>query len=162
MNRPLILAAASLCALIALHAPASQPFARPEVIRWGATTAELERALAAGKLCKTMTTRPIVPAFLDHVKDKQVQIDCDGFVFQGAPRWVEFVIGDDSLEMVWVMTTQEEESLTRSMIAAYGEPTHRSAKYTAFANHGAALRFKTAEVLFYSERVAGEAERWFE
>lgn len=149
MRRLPYFALASFCAFVAVRAFATEPFARPEVIRWGATTVELERALADGKLCKTMTTRPIVPPFLDHMKDKQVQIDCDGFQFIGAPRWAEFVIGDDSLEMVWIMTTKdEEESLTRAMI-------------TAFASHGAALRFRPAEVLYYSERMSGEAQEWF-
>jgi hypothetical protein len=155
--------AAFLLAALPVALPGDTPFARPELMRWGATTAELERALTDGKLCtKEMRTRPIVPPFLDHVKDRQVQIDCDGFMFQGKPRWVEFVIGDDSLEMVWVMTTkEEEEALTRAMIAAYGAPSHETKEYTAFVKHRAALRFKPAEVLFYSERIAGEAEGWF-
>jgi len=143
-----------------------QPFARPEIMRWGSTTAQLERTLQDAKLCtRKQLTRPIVPPFLDHVdrvKGEQVQIDCDGFLFLGQPRWAEFVIGEDSLEMVWIMTTKEEEKdIERAMIAAYGEPSHRTRDYTAFAKHGAALRFKPAEVLFYSPRVAAEAEGWF-
>lgn len=150
-------------AMITASAESAETFAKPAVMRWGSTTAQVERALEEGKLCtKSRVTRPIVPAFLDHVKGKQVQVDCDGFIFLGKPRWVEFVIGDDSLEMVWIMTTkEEEEDIERAMIDALGEPSYRTAEYTAFTNHGAALRFKPAEVLFYSPRVAKEAEGWF-
>jgi hypothetical protein len=152
----------ALCACAVAIAFADEPFSRPGVIRWGASAAEMQQTLSAGKLCTTMKTRPIVPPFLDHVKQAQVQIDCDGFPFMGKPRWAEFVIGDDSLEMVWIMTTKEEEqALARAMQAAYGEPTHRNSLYSAFAKNGAALRFKPAEVLFYSDRLREEAEGWF-
>jgi hypothetical protein len=160
-----IVAAISLAAVLSTIAGAQGPgaFARPEIMRWGSTAAQLERTLRSQKLCtRKQLTRPIVPPFLDHVKNGQVQIDCDGFLFLGQPRWTEFVIGDDSLEMVWIMTTKEEEKdIERAMIAVYGEPSHRTREYTAFAQHGAALRFQPAEVLFYSPRIAAEAEGWF-
>jgi hypothetical protein len=126
---------------------------RPEVFRWGATVAATQSAIT----CRTMNTRRIDPPFLDNVKEKQMQIDCDGFMFQGKPRWTEFVFRDDSLEMVWIMTTKEDEpAILASMKAAFGDPTHQNAKYIAFERYGTALRLDKAEVLFYSPRLAGE------
>jgi hypothetical protein len=130
----------------------AEPFAKPAVIQFGASAAELEHAFEG--LCKTLTTRPVEPPFLPEVK-RQTQIDCDGFEFAGKPRWAEFVIGDDSLEMVWIMTEADEhERILAAMTAVYGAPTHRNNLYDAFAGHRAALRSTPHEVLFYSERLA--------
>jgi hypothetical protein len=144
-------------ALLVLPAAGSTTFVRPEVIRFGATAAELQAALSAGSACKTMKLRPIVPPFLPDTRKGQVQIDCDGFAFMGKPRWTEFVIGDDALEMVWILTTREEqETLRAAMIAAYGQPSHVNATYVAFTQARAALRLDKPEVLFYSERQAAQ------
>ena len=141
---------------------AGDTFTRPEVIRWGSGIAELEGALSAGKLCERRNTRRIDPPFLEDIHDRQMQIDCEGFPFMGKPRHVEFVIGDDSLEMVWIMTTAAEaDALIEAMTHAYGAPTRRSAKYVAFERERAALRFQPAEVLFYSPRVAASVESEF-
>lgn len=130
-------------------------FVRPEVVRFGASAESVQRALGDTAACKTMKLRPIIPPFLPDIRTGQVQVDCDGFVFMGKPRWTEFVIGDDSLEMVWILTTREEqETLRVAMIAAYGQPSHVNAKYVAFASHYAALRLDKPEVLFYSKRQA--------
>ena len=81
----------------------------------------------------------------------------------GKPRWAEFVIGDDSLEMVWILTTREEEKTLRAaMIAAYGPPSLENDKYVAFASAYAALRLDKPEVLFYSERYAAQLLAGFE
>ncbi len=137
---------------------AAETFAMPDLIRWGATTAELEQALA-GKCANGLSTRPIEPPFLPVVESKQVQIDCDGFEFMGAPRWVEFVIGDDRLQMVWLMVEDEDqEMIVAAMTAAYGEPSGENAKYIAYAQKRAAWRFVPAEVLFYAE----ELDSWIE
>lgn len=47
------------------------------------------------------------------------------------------------------------------MIREYGAPTHRNAKFVAFAGAHAALRTDVPEVLFYSPRVASAVEGWF-
>jgi hypothetical protein len=84
-----------------------------------------------------------------------MQIDCDGFPFLGKARWAEFVIGDDSLEMVWIMTAADEDrTILKVMTAAYGPPTRRNGKYDAFTRDRAALRHDRHEVLFYSEKLA--------
>src|ERR1700749_4870387 len=105
----------------------------PDVIRWGASTAQMQTAVA-GK-CTPMVTRPIDPPFLDNTK-KQMQIDCENFLFQGKPRHAEFVIGDDQLKMVWIMTGADEDAALRNaMTAEYGLPDHRNRKYDAFVSH---------------------------
>jgi tetratricopeptide (TPR) repeat protein len=134
---------------------------KPNVIRYGATVAEMQTALAG--LCKTMKTRRIEPTDLPYVKVKQVQIDCDGFAFLGKPRRAEFVFRDDSLELVWIITSAEERaSILRAMADANGAPTQRNNRYVAFANNRTALRLDRPGVLFYSERLAPHTRSWFE
>lgn len=135
---------------------------KPAVIRYGATVAETQAALA--NTCKSLTARRIDPPFqiLHDIKDKQMQLDCDGFPFQGKPRWAEFIFADDSLEMVWIMTTAEEEqSMLQTMTALLGAPTHRNRQFVALTKERAALRLDKPEVLFYSEKLAPRLLPWF-
>ncbi len=144
-----MLASLALAAALAAEPGEAAPF-KPEVIRWGATTAELEAALQ-GKCAKGYKIRPIDPPFLEDIKDRQLQLDCDGFEFMGAPRWTEFVIGDGRLKMVWLMVKPEDQdAVVAAMTKAYGAPTSRNSTYVAFANARAAWRFKPAEILFYA------------
>ncbi|MBI1330120.1 MAG: hypothetical protein GC166_09485 [Alphaproteobacteria bacterium] len=139
----------------------AEPFAKPDLIRFGASTADMQAALQ-GKCAKSVL-RDIVPPFLPRVKDRQVQIDCDGFPFMGKPRWAEFVIGDDRLQMVWIMTDKSEEAtLYAAMVEAYGAPTHRNAQYDAFTQVRAALRKDRAEILFYAAELDGDMPEFSE
>ncbi len=112
----------------------------PAVIQWGASQAQMEKALA--NVCVNgFKTRPIDPPFLPYVETAQVQIDCDGFDFMGAPRWTEFVIGDDRLQMVWIMVeADEQETIVAALNEAYGAPSGRNGGYIAFAQNRAAWR----------------------
>ena len=135
-------------------------FARPPIIRFGAGVSELEQSL--GESCGSLDTREIDPPFLPDVERRQMQIDCDGFEFRGRPRWAEFVFRDDSLVMVWILTTAEEEAeILTAMTAAYGEPSHRGADWFGFVDHLAAIRRDKPEVLFYSEALADVYREWF-
>ena len=137
----------------------AEPFERPGVIRWGASVAELERALAAQ--CQKLDTRRIDPPFLSGVKSEQLQIDCDGFQFRHRGRHVEFVIRDNRLVMVWLMVQpDEQESILRDMRKALGEPSRSNGKYIAFEGHRTAWRFKPAEILFYSPDLDDEVSDW--
>ena len=137
-----------------------EPFERPGVIRWGASAAELERALAAQ--CPKLNTRRIDPPFLSGVKSEQLQIDCDGFQFRHRGRHVEFVIRDDRLVMVWLMVEPEEQDgIVRDMRKALGPPTRSNGKYIAFESHRTAWRFKPAEILFYGPELDEEVTGWF-
>ena len=81
-----------------------------------------------------------------------MQIDCDGLEFRGQPRWTEFVFRDDSLVMVWILTTAEEEpEILAAMSAVYGVPSHSGANWFGFVDHMAAVRRDKPEVLFYSQ-----------
>lgn len=134
---------------VALSAAQAEPFARPDVIRWGASTAQLQRDLSAR--CAKMVTRKIDPPFLPDVRTEQLQIDCEGFAFRGNGRHVEFVIRDDRLVMVWLMVEPGEQGgIVRDMKAALGPPSGDNAKYLAFERHRTAWRFKPAEILFYA------------
>lgn len=147
--------------LAAMLAAAGPAFARPEVIRWGATTAQLEQRL--GPLCPKLRTRKIEPPFLAKVKTEQLQIDCDGFQFFGKGRHVEFVIRDGRLVMVWLMVdSNEAPSFVETMGRAYGRPTKTNARYIAFEGARAAWRHQPAEILFYSPELEPEVANWFE
>jgi hypothetical protein len=146
---------ALLATLIATTALAAEAF-MPGVIHWGASTATMQ-AVLAGK-CAPMNTRPVVPPFLDNTK-VQMQIDCENFQFRGKPRHAEFVIGDDRLKMVWIMTGADEDNALRAaMIAEYGTPDRGNQHYDAFVAHRAALRLDRHEVLFYAPDAAGDTE----
>jgi hypothetical protein len=133
----------------------AEPF-MPGIIRWGASTTEMQSALT-GK-CEHMVVRKIEPPFLDNTKT-QTQIDCEGFVFHGKPRHSEFVIGDEQLKLVWIMTAPNEDAELRdAMTAEYGPPDHRNETYDAFVAHRAALRLDKHEVLFYAANAAGDTE----
>lgn len=127
----------------------AESFRRPEVIRWGVSTAQLQERLTP--LCTKLVTRPIDPPFLPDVKTRQLQIDCSGFQFRGKGRHVEFVIRDDRLVMVWLMVDAAEgEGIIADMKAALGRPTGSNTNYVAFERHRMAWRYKPAEILFYA------------
>ena len=124
-------------------------FRRPGVIRFGTTTQMLQKSLKP--MCPTLRTRKIDPPFLANVRTEQLQIDCDGFMFRGKGRHIEFVIRDNRLVMVWLMVEPAEAaSMIAAMTRAYGAPTSRNARYIAFQKQRSAWRHKPAEILFYA------------
>jgi tetratricopeptide (TPR) repeat protein len=132
------------------HALAERSFARPDSIRFGATVRQMEAVL--GNLCTAAKTRPIDPPFLIGVRDRQIQIDCDGFQFQEKARHAEFVFGDDSLKMARIMTSPDEGSaLEKAMTGAFGPPNRRNQQYVGYTSARAAIRLDRAEVLFYAK-----------
>lgn len=134
---------------------------KPDVIVWGAGASDMETALDG--LCENgMTTRKIDPPFLPNVQTEQLQIDCDGFEFFGAPRWTEFVIGDDRLQMVWIMVDREDEAAAiAAMKSAYGAPSHENDAFVAFAGERTAWRSEPPEFLFYTPELAEGMEAFF-
>ena len=137
-----------------------EQFRLPEVIRWGASTVELEQALAGQ--CARLNIRKIDPPFLSRVQKEQLQIDCDGFQFRHRPRHVEFVMRDDRLVMVWLMVEAKEQgAIVRDMRKALGGQGRSNGKYIAFEDHRTAWRFKPAEILFYSPELDEEVTAWF-
>jgi hypothetical protein len=133
-------------------AHADEPFERPAVIRFGASIAEVERALE-GK-CTEQQLRTDDPIFLPNVRERQSQIDCGGFQFLGQGRHVEFVFRDGRLMMVWLMVTDAEtQTMIDAMTRAYGAPTARNADYVTFERNRAAWRYRPAEILFWAEEL---------
>jgi hypothetical protein len=133
--------------------------AEPPPIQWGAGV-EAMKARLAGQ-CASITVRPIRPPFLTGVSNQQ-QIDCEGFRFFNSGRHAEFVIGDDSLEMVWVMIDPTEYSVALdAMTSAYGVPTAKRDDMVGWPAHRTALRSKPVEFLFYSPRQAAEWSDWY-
>ncbi len=146
---------AMLMLLAALH-----DVRRPGAIRWGASPEEMARVLAG--LCVRIRDRPIDPPFLANVL-RQRQLDCYSFPFLGRGRYVEFVFGDNRLEMVWIMVdAAERPAILGAMRAAYGAPSHSRRGFVAFVRYRTAWRDEPAEMLFYSPAQAGDWLAWFE
>jgi hypothetical protein len=134
---------------------------KPGVVRYGATVAEMQTRLAS--VCKTAKPRPVEPPYLPDVKAAQVQLECDGLPFLGRPRRAEFIFRDDSLELVRVITTADEQgSILKSLTDANDPPTERNSRHVAFAANRTVLRLDRPEVLFYSERLAPHLRSWFD
>lgn len=146
-----------ILSLLLAVAAAGGAFTTPEVIRWGATTPELERQLKP--LCPKMQTRKIDPPFLPEVQTEQLQIDCDGFDYRGRGRHVEFVIRDGRLVMVWLMVEPADAAdIIDDMKARLGKPTGDNANYVAFERDRTAWRHKPAEILFYAPELVRDME----
>ena len=153
-----IIKAAILAALSALAA--APAFAQPLVglpagVHFGASLAETQAAVTP--VCPKLNVRRIDPPFLDVIKDRQMQIDCDGLIFQGKPRHVEFVIGDDRLGMIWLMVGADETPAVVDVLAkAYGPAQRVNARYSVFPGRRAAYRHDRSEILFYGAERAGD------
>ena len=140
---------AVVVASLATNDAAAKAFEQPGVIRWGASTATLQRQLAP--LCTKLVTRPIDPPFLPDVKDRQLQIDCSGLRYRGKGRHTEFVIRDGRLVMVWLMVDPADAAgIIADMKATFGKPTGVNERYIAFERQRTAWRHKPAEILFYA------------
>lgn len=151
----------ALTLLALLSTATSAADLKPQVIQWG-VSAEKIRAAVTGQCKKGALERPIEPPFLPNVKTGQVQVDCSGFHFLGAPRWTEFVVGDDRLQMVWIMVRAEDkDAAVAALTEAYGPPSSRNEKYIAFKQGRAAWRHSPPEILFYAPELDAWIEPWF-
>jgi hypothetical protein len=147
--------AAALALLSALPAAAAPLLGLPAGVHFGASLPETQAALTGA--CPTVTVRRIDPPFLDVIKDRQMQIDCEGLIFAGQPRHVEFVIGDDRLGLIWLMVKPAEETAVVDMLArAYGPPKTANAKFLIFPGHAVAWRRDRSEILYYGDERVGD------
>ncbi|MBC2777146.1 hypothetical protein [Parasphingopyxis marina] len=132
---------------------AAQSVTLPDTIVFGTSHDALAEGLEAH--CTEARSRVIDPPFLPGVEAEQLQIDCDGFAFMGEPRFAEFVIRDDSLEMIWILVDEDDEDrIIAAMREAYGEQGIEAGGMIAFPEHRTAWRFEPPEILFYSEALA--------
>ena len=152
MQRTAMILALNLAMITVAQAKAAQPNTAlsglPSTIHFGASLADTRGALAA--VCPKLTVRRIDPPFLDVIKDRQMQIDCDGLAFAGQPRHAEFVIGDDRLGMIWIMVKPEEEDAVVEMLAkTYGLPERPNSQFWTFPGRMVAFRRDKSEVLYF-------------
>lgn len=112
-------------------------------------------------LCKEVSEEVISPAQIPNTKDRQLQINCEGYLFQGKTRKAEFIFRDGELMLVWILTTAEEEKELESWMRSVADPDFVASEFTAFTNQNMALRKVPHEVLFYSDTVAPMFKAWF-
>jgi hypothetical protein len=136
----------------------------PNIVDFGATVEEMKTKLEA--ICTEVKAREIDPPFIvlrKHVKKEQIQIDCEGFIYFGKPRHAEFIFADNSLEMVWILTTEEDENaLMEEMTSLFGNPTHKNELFTASSKGNVAIRTDFPEVLLYSKKITRDILPWFD
>ena len=146
--------------LSSLSATASPPI-KPDNIDFAMTLTEARAHLA--NICTSVSEREIKPAQIPGTRNKQMQLDCNGYVFHGKDRLAEFMFRDNELMLVWILTSAEEETTLEAwMESTNGTPTHKASEFTAFTNHQMALRKTPHEVLYYSENAAPMFEAWFD
>ena len=135
--------------------------AKPEIIHFGQDLSESRKSLAT--YCDNISVREIIPAEIPGTKNRQMQLDCEGFEMAGAKRLAEFVYRDDKLVLVWILVNESElPALRQKMITSYGTPSFEvNGAFTAFTSHRTALRADIPEFLFYSADVSGQFENWF-
>ena len=133
---------------------------KPDIIAFGASAAEM--AIALEPYCRDQAMKTVEPPQIPGAA-KQSQLDCAEFNYFGAPRLAEFVFADDALTIVWILTDKSEESaLITAFKAAYGDPSHDTPAFTAFADSLAAVRKDVPEALYYSQSVAAAYRGWFD
>lgn len=104
--------------------------------------------------CAVHEERRIEPATLPGGPSRQVQIDCFGVDVAGFPRKVEFVFADAALELVWILTGEEEHArLLHQLTLAFGDPTQETDSYVIWPD-GLALRKDVPEIMMASPEVA--------
>jgi hypothetical protein len=147
-------------AMLSANILAAQAEPLPEAAVFGASVAEIKAGLEGN--CTKLSVQPIEPVQIPGVSE-QVQLDCEGFDYFGAPRKAEFVFGDDALTFIWVLVgASETDDLIASFKETYGAPSHETADFTAFADGNAAVRTDTPEALYYAPAVADAYRGWFD
>jgi len=133
---------------------------KPDAINFEVPLVEARQQLSAH--CDSISEQVIAPAQIPGTKDRQLQLNCEGFSFNGLPRKAEFVYRDGELMLVWILTTAEEETGLEAWMRSSAEPSHTTNQFTAFTSQNMALRKVPHEVLFYSEAAAPMFKAWFE
>ena len=84
----------------------------------------------------------------------QLQINCFGVDYLGFPRKVEARFGDDTLNVVWILTAKgEEDRIRKALINQYGKPIFKNNDWEIFNNWQVALRKDKPEVLLVEENI---------
>lgn len=113
--------------------------------------------------CSKITQENIMPIQLPTAKKSQDQINCSGYIFAGQKRDIELVFADGKLDLVWILTTAEEERFFVSEYTKlYGDPTHKLKEAAFFLNHGVGVRNNPHEVLFLADRLKAPYKQWLD
>lgn len=122
----------------------------PEVLNFGSAYRTLTKKLNA--LSITTTKEEISPPTIPTNPKRQVQLNCYGFNYAGAPRKLEAVFADGKLAIVWILTAKaEEDRIRQALIRSYGEPIFVSDEIEAFDGWKVALRKDKPEILAISD-----------
>lgn len=114
-------------------------------------------------LCTSWEAVTMNPAELPIAQTSHVQVNCQGFQHAGDARLAEFVFADDRMAFVWVLIDASElDGFAEDLRGVYGQPTHDTAMFTAFADNNTALRRDIPEFLFYSQTIAPMYRGWFD
>jgi hypothetical protein len=131
--------------------PALADDLKPSVIHWGAPTSTMRTALTGR--CTAIAMHRVDPPDLADTR-VQMQIDCEGFMFQDKARHAEFVFRNGELKLVRITADAgDEPALRTAMTAEYGAPDHSDGVYDGFASSQAAIRHDTHQVVFYAADV---------
>ena len=131
----------------------------PDTIKFDESLNEARERLKS--ICDEISEDVISPAQIPNTKDRQLQLNCEGYQFQGKARKAEFIFRDGELMLVWILTTAEEEKGLEGWMRAVAKPDFVASEFTAFTDQNMALRKVPHEVLFYSDAVAPMFKAWF-
>lgn len=130
---------------------AAQAQDRPNVPDFYSSLETVELAMV--DRCETIEVREL-EFLLDVTRVSQQQIDCTGFEYMEAKRFVELMFSDDELDLIIVLIEPDEfEALSQTFRDTYGEPTHDSAIGQFYYGDAVAIRTRPFEVVFASRRV---------
>ncbi len=84
----------------------------------------------------------------------QLQINCFGVEYLGFPRKLEARFGNNTLNVVWILTGKgEEDRIRQALIAAYGAPVFENAEWEIYNDWQVGLRKDKPEVLLMEKSI---------
>ena len=120
----------------------------PSILQFGASFKALKAELEAQ--CQPMLIKETKP-WLPNKPEKQLQVNCFNLNYLGFPRKLEFVFGDDQLELVWILSAKEEEGRIRELLVDYfGPASNVTPDWETFKRGEVYLRKDKPEVLAVS------------
>ncbi|WP_300540578.1 hypothetical protein [Maricaulis sp.] len=127
----------------------------PREIRPGTSIDVLRAELDAA--CPILQERDIDPPSLPAQPATQTQINCFGYVYAGFERKIEFVFGDGTLVLAWILTGEgEADRLQAAMDAHFGAPDLAGTDYRFYEGGAVAQRFDKPEVLVIEPQMGAD------
>ncbi len=104
--------------------------------------------------CKYVQEDIIDSIWLPNQPERQVQINCFGYEYAGFERKFEAVFGDGQLQVVWVLSGQQEEQRIRQqLLADWGPAEITNPKWEVFAGGKISLRKDKPELLILADEM---------